>query len=46
MINTVKEEMDIEFLPNDLDWSHRIGNRKTKKKERPILVKFERYNLR
>ena len=46
VINTVKEEMDIEFLPNDLDWSHRIGNRKTKKKERPILVKFERYNLR
>ena len=42
----VKEEMDIEFLPNDLDWSHRIGNHKTKKKERPILVKFERYNLR
>ena len=46
IINTVKEEMDIEILPNDLDRSHRIGNPKTKKKERPIIVKFERNNLR
>ena len=46
IINTVKEEMDIEILSNDLDWSHHIGNAKTKKKERPIIVKFVRYNLR
>ena len=46
IINTVKEEMDIEILPNDLDWSHRIGNSRTNKKERPIIVKFIRYNLR
>ena len=31
--------MDIEILPNDLDWSHHIGNPKTKKKERPVIVK-------
>ena len=45
IINTVKEEIDIEILLNDLDWSHRIGNPKTKKKERPIIVKFLRHNL-
>ena len=38
--------MDIEILPNDLDRSHRIGNSKKKKKERPITVKFVRHNLR
>ena len=46
IINTVKEEMDIKILPNDLDRFHRIGNPKTKKKERPLMVKFVRYNLR
>ena len=46
IINTVKEEMDIEILSNHLNWSHRIGNPKTKKKERPITVKFVRCNLR
>ena len=45
-INTVKEEMDIEILTNYSDRSHRIGNPKTKKKERLIIVKFVRYNLR
>ena len=38
--------MDIEILPNDLDWSHRIGNPKTKTKERLIIVKLVRYILR
>ena len=37
--------MDIKILPNDLDRSHRIENPKTKKKERPIINKFLRYNL-
>ena len=34
----------MDILPNNLDQSHRIGN--FKKKERPIIVKFVRYNLR
>ena len=42
----IKEEMDIETLPNDFDRSHHIRNPKTKKIERPIIVKFLRYNLR
>ena len=46
IINTVKEEIDIEILSNHLNRSHRIGNPKTKKKERPIIVKFVRCNLR
>ena len=36
----------MEILQNDLDRSHHIGNPKTKKKERPIIVKFVRYSLR
>ena len=40
IINTVKEKMDIEIM------SHHIGNPKIKKKERPTIVKFVRYNLR
>ena len=46
IINMVKEEMDLEILPNDLDRSYCIGNAKTEKKKRPIIVKFVRYNLR
>ena len=36
--------MNIEVLPNDLNRSHRIGNPKAKKKERPIIVTFARFN--
>ena len=46
IIKRVKEEMDLEILPNDLDRSYCIGNAKTEKKKRPIIVKFVRYNLR
>ena len=46
IINTVEEEMGIEILPIDLHRSHRIGNPNSKKKERPIIVKFEGYNSR
>ena len=38
--------MDIEILPNDLDQLHRIGNPKTNKKERPVIVKFVRCSFR
>ena len=34
--------MDTEIMPNDLDQSHRIGESKTKKKEKPIIFKFVR----
>ena len=40
IINTVKEEMGIEILRNDLDRLHCFGNPKTKKKERLIIVKL------
>ena len=30
--------MNIEVLPDDIDRSYRIGNPKTEKKERPIIV--------
>ena len=30
--------MNIEVLPDDIDRSYCIGNPKTKKKERPIIV--------
>ena len=33
IMNTVKEEMDTEILPIDLDWSHSIGSPKTNKEE-------------
>ena len=33
-------------MPNDLDRLHRTRNPKTKKKERPVIVKFVRYSLR
>ena len=46
IIKTVKEEMDTEILPNDLDRSHRIGIPKTKKKDRPIIVKFVRLSYK
>ena len=46
IIYTVKKEMDIEILSNSLDRSHGIWNPKTKKKERSIIIKFVRYNLR
>ena len=32
IINTVKEEMDIDILRNDSDRSHHIGNPKIRKK--------------
>ena len=41
IINMVKEEKDIEILPNDLDRLHHVENPKTKKKERTIIVKVQ-----
>ena len=33
IINMAKEEIDLEILPNDWDWSYGIGNPKTKNKD-------------
>lgn len=44
--NKINEEMNIEVLPDDIDRSYRIGNPKTKKKERPIIVEVIWYNQR
>ena len=39
--------MDEEITHQDIDSSHRLGNRKLdKNKPRPIIVKFSRYNVR
>ena len=43
---TVKEEMNIEILPNNLGRSHRVGNPELKKNGRLIIDKFVKYNVR
>ena len=46
-LETKGDSIVLEVLNNDMglniDRSHRIGNPKTKKKSRPIIVKFVRY---
>ena len=43
----INENLDIKIDEIDIDRSHRIGRYdKTKKKARPIIVKFARYNVR
>ena len=44
VINVLKKEMDEEITHQDIDRSHRLGNRKLgKNKPRPIIIKFLRY---
>ena len=39
--------MDEEITHQDIEKSHRLGNRKLdKNKPQPIIVKFSRYNVR
>ena len=46
-IDFINENLDIKIDEIDIDRSHRIGRYdKTKKKPRPIIVKFVRYNVR
>ena len=46
-IDFINENLDIKIDEIDIDRSHRIGRYdKTKKKARPIIVKFTRYNVR
>ena len=45
-IDFINENLDIKIDEIDIDRSHRIGRYdKTKKKARPIIVKFARYNV-
>ena len=47
VLKTMSEELDIEIKENDLDRTHRIGNRNRKDgKSRAIIVKFTRYATR
>ena len=47
-MKTVKEEMDIDILEENLDRTHRVGNPTVCKegKPRPIIIKFARYDVR
>ena len=45
-IDFINENLDIKIDEIDIDRSHRIGHYdKTKKKARPIIIKFARYNV-
>ena len=45
-IDFINENLDIKIDETDIDRSHRIGRYdETKKKARPIIVKFARYNV-
>ena len=47
VLKTMSEELDIEIKENDLDRTHRIGNRNRRDgKPRAIIVKFTRYAIR
>ena len=43
VLEVLNSDMGLNILKTALDRSHRIGNPKTKKKSRPIIVKFVRY---
>ena len=46
-IDFINENLDIKIDEIDIDRFHRIGRyNKTRKKTRPIIVKFVRYNVR
>ena len=47
-MKTVKDEMDIDMLEEDLDRTHRADRPKTTKegKPRPIIINFSRYDVR
>ena len=46
-LRTINEHLELELTEKELDPTHRIGNPKSgKKRPRPIIVKFTRYNNR
>ena len=47
IINTLNEKLDLGIKLREIDRTHRIGeSKKTRGKNRPIIVKFVRYNER
>ena len=46
VIDAIKEKMGEEIEKNEIDRSHRIGVPKNNGKNRPIIIKFVRYNTR
>ena len=47
IINTLREEMNVELKEEDLDRTHRIGKANRKDgKARPIIINFARYAVR
>ena len=45
VIEVLAEEMDLQLVEEDLDRTHRIGQ-KSAGKSRPIIIKLARYNVR
>ena len=48
IMKIVKEEIDVDIREEDLDRTHRVGNPKVCKedKPRPIIITFARYDVR
>ena len=46
-VDFINDKLDVKIYNTDIDKSHRIGRYdKAKKKARPIIVKFAKYNVR
>ena len=46
-LRTINEHLELELTEKELDGTHRFGNAKSgSKRQRPIIVKFARYNTR
>ena len=46
-LRTINEHLELELAEKELDRTHRIGNAKSgNKRQRPVIVKFARYNTR
>ena len=46
VLTTIKEQLGLTLNEHDLDRTHRIGHPRSDKRARPIIVKFNRYNVR
>lgn len=46
VLSTIKEHLGITLQAHDLDRTHRLGAPRSDKRARPIIAKFNRYNVR